>query len=158
MLKCLTVAGRYSLVLHLRVRLEPTRGKHLLDGRLPCSTPLDLIHLAGTNQGILKEKYHCTIDLLFDWFGISCMTTDNFCFYLQNRLIQTNQTGGQRYSDTSPFSIPWTNIVKCSFHLQYKKFYNFDTWSPITKKLVAWKYFKYIKLVRLSQPATFILV
>jgi hypothetical protein len=36
------------------------------------------------------------------WFGISCMTTDNFCFYFQNRLIQTNQTGGQRYSDTLP--------------------------------------------------------
>jgi hypothetical protein len=36
------------------------------------------------------------------------MTTDNFCFYLQNRLIQTSQTGGQRYGDTSPFSIPWT--------------------------------------------------
>jgi hypothetical protein len=35
------------------------------------------------------------------------MTTDNFCFYLQNRLIQTSQTGGQQYSDTSPFSIPW---------------------------------------------------
>jgi hypothetical protein len=34
------------------------------------------------------------------------MTTDNFCFYLQNRLFQTNQTGGQWYSDTSPFSIP----------------------------------------------------
>ncbi len=44
--------------------------------------------------------------LLFDWFGISCMTTDNFCFYLQNRLIQTSQTGGQKYSDTSSFSIP----------------------------------------------------
>jgi hypothetical protein len=29
------------------------------------------------------------------------MTTDNFCFYLQNRLIQTSQTGGQWYSDTS---------------------------------------------------------
>jgi hypothetical protein len=42
-------------------------------------------------------------DLLFDWFGISCLTTDNFCFYLQNRLIQTSQTGGQRYSDTSPW-------------------------------------------------------
>jgi hypothetical protein len=25
-----------------------------------------------------KGKYHCTIDLLFDWFGISCMTTDSF--------------------------------------------------------------------------------
>jgi hypothetical protein len=34
------------------------------------------------------------------------MTTDNFCFYLQNRLIQTSQTGGQWYSDTSPLSIP----------------------------------------------------
>jgi len=37
------------------------------------------------------------------------MTTNNFCFYLQNRPIQTGQTGGQRYSDTSPFSIPWLN-------------------------------------------------
>jgi hypothetical protein len=35
------------------------------------------------------------------------MTTDNLCFYLQNRLIQTSQTGGQQYSDSSPFSIPW---------------------------------------------------
>jgi hypothetical protein len=35
------------------------------------------------------------------------MTADNFCFYLQNRLIQTCQTGGQLYNDTSPFSIPW---------------------------------------------------
>ena len=37
------------------------------------------------------------------------MTTDNFCFYLQNRQIQTSQTGGQQYSDTSPFSVPWFN-------------------------------------------------
>ena len=34
------------------------------------------------------------------------MTTDNFCFYLQNRLIQTSQARGQQYIDTSPFSIP----------------------------------------------------
>jgi hypothetical protein len=34
------------------------------------------------------------------------MTTDNLCFYLQNTLIQTSQTGGQLYSDTSPFCIP----------------------------------------------------
>jgi hypothetical protein len=26
--------------------------------------------------------------------------------YLQNRLIQTSQTGGQQYNETSPFSIP----------------------------------------------------
>jgi hypothetical protein len=34
------------------------------------------------------------------------MTTENFCFYLQNRLFQTSQIGGQWYSDTSPFRIP----------------------------------------------------
>jgi len=34
------------------------------------------------------------------------MTTDDFCFYLQNTLIQTSQTGGQLYSDTSHLSIP----------------------------------------------------
>ncbi len=38
------------------------------------------------------------------------MTTDNFCFYLQNRQIQASQTGGQQYSDTSPFSIPWLDV------------------------------------------------
>jgi hypothetical protein len=61
-----------------------------------------------TVREYLRGKYHCTVDLLFDWFGISCMTTDNFCLYLQRRLIQTSQTGGQRYSDTSPFCIPAT--------------------------------------------------
>jgi hypothetical protein len=30
------------------------------------------------------------------------MMTDNCCFYLQIRLIQNSQTGGQWYSDTSP--------------------------------------------------------
>ncbi len=54
-------------------------------------------------------------DLLFDWFGISCMTTDNFSFYLQNRLIPTSQTGGQWYSDTSPFSIPWLVFPEAIF-------------------------------------------
>ncbi len=58
-------------------------------------------------QGILKGKVSP-----YRWppvwlFGINCMTTDNICFYLQNRLIQTSQTGGQWYSDTPPFSIPW---------------------------------------------------
>ncbi len=59
-----------------------------------------------------RGKYQCTIDLLFDWFGFSCMTTEFFCFYLKNRLVQTSQTGGQLYSDASPFCIPWSNILK----------------------------------------------
>jgi hypothetical protein len=39
------------------------------------------------------------------------LTTDNFCFYLHNRLIQT---GGQLYSDTFPFSVPWDQVVNFS--------------------------------------------
>jgi hypothetical protein len=64
------------------------------------------VDLLARSREYLRGKHRCTIDLLFDWFGVSCMTTDNFCFYLQNRLIQTSQKGGQQYSDTSPFSIP----------------------------------------------------
>jgi hypothetical protein len=78
-------------------------------------------------------------------FGISCMTTDNFCFYLQNRLIQTSQTGGQRYSETSPFSIPCfnlfkfchlfskniTNLKKCIF---FKFYFIFDFQNEIAKR------------------------
>jgi hypothetical protein len=37
---------------------------------------------------------------VFDWFG-----TDIF-FYLQNGLIQTSQTEGEQYSDTSPLVFP----------------------------------------------------
>ena len=68
-------------------------------------------HLKPSSREYLRGKYHCTIDLLLDWFGISCMTTDNFCFYLQNRLIQTSQTGGQWYSDTSPLVFPGQTYV-----------------------------------------------
>jgi hypothetical protein len=40
-----------------------------------------------------------------------------FCFYLQNWLIQTSKTGGQWYSDTSPFSIL---LIKLSCIFFYK--------------------------------------
>ncbi len=88
------------------MRTIPTKARN----GAPPPVPLDIPHprfqqipLSGNTKG---GKYHSMADLLFDWFLISCMTTDNFCFYLQHRLIQTSQTGGQRYSDTSPFGIP----------------------------------------------------
>jgi hypothetical protein len=55
-------------------------------------------------------KYHCTVDLLFDWFGISFMPTDNFCFYLQNRLIQTSQTGVNGTVILPPVVFPDQNL------------------------------------------------
>jgi hypothetical protein len=48
------------------------------------------------------------------------MTTDQFCFYLQNRLIQTCQTGGEQYSDTSPLVFPGLGGESC-FHLNTQK-------------------------------------
>jgi hypothetical protein len=64
---------------------------------------------------------------------MSFMTTDNFCFYLQkqqNRLIQASQTGGQQYSDTFPFSIPWqkpfqSNVLQPVFLPPKKVFFKF---------------------------------
>ncbi len=64
-------------------------------------------HIEHMYKAVRWSREYYTVDLLFDWFGISCMTTDNFYFYLQNRLIQTSQAGGQQYSDTSPFSNLW---------------------------------------------------
>ncbi len=31
----------------------------------------------SSKQGILKGKYHCTIDFLFDWFGLVCFANKN---------------------------------------------------------------------------------
>jgi len=44
---------------------------------------------------LIREYYHCTVDLLFDWFGISCMTTDNFLFLFTK---QTNPNQSNRRS------------------------------------------------------------
>jgi hypothetical protein len=47
---------------------------------LLCHIGLTLLLKQALEQGILKGEYHCTVYLLFDWFGISCMTTDDFFF------------------------------------------------------------------------------
>ncbi len=52
-------------------------------------------------------KYHYTIDLLFDWFGLVCFANKNQNCQLSYSWFQTSGTGDQWYSDTSHFSIPW---------------------------------------------------
>ncbi len=54
---------------------------------------------AGNTKG---GKYHCAVDLLFDWFGLVCFANKNKNCQLSYYLFQTSQTGGQWYSDTSP--------------------------------------------------------
>ncbi len=67
---------------------------------------LQLYTYGPMDQGILKGvvSLYCWPPVLLVWNQLY----DNwhFLFYLQNRLIQTSQTGGQQYSDTFRFSIP----------------------------------------------------
>jgi hypothetical protein len=52
------------------------------------------------------------------------MTTDNFCFYLQNRLIQTSQTGGQQYSVLPPLVFPGKSKAYSVYRKVEPKYYN----------------------------------
>ncbi len=62
--------------------------------------------------------YHCTIDLLFDLFGLVRFENKNNSCQLSDSWFQTSQTGGQLYSDTSPFSITWSGWLCVSVALR----------------------------------------
>jgi hypothetical protein len=64
------------------------------------------------------------------------MTVDNFCFYLQNRLIQTGQTG-QLYSDTSPFSVPWIEYEQGRRNVQSVK--RASLFTPESFQNIVWR-------------------
>ncbi len=98
---------------------------------------LAILRSGNTNRGSITVP----LTPLFDWFGISCMTTDIFCFYLKNRLIQTSQTGGQWYSDTSPFSIPCLDIT-ASRLVEIKKIKRSKNFNLVLMR--NWKYLKEI--------------
>jgi len=64
------------------------------------------------------------------------MTTNNFCFYLQNRLIQTSQTGGQQYRDSPPLVFPgW--VIWCHI-TQHKNTHHNDTQHDLLICDTAW--------------------
>jgi hypothetical protein len=46
--------------------------------------------------GNTKGRSITTVDLLFDWFGISCMATDNFFFFVKQ--TNPNQSNGRSMS------------------------------------------------------------
>ncbi len=62
--------------------------------------------MAYLRQGILKGEVslYCWPPVWLVWNQL--YNNWQFFIYLQNRLIQTSKTGGQWYSDTSPFSFP----------------------------------------------------
>ena len=65
-----------------------------------CTNSQETMDCERTHSG----KYHCTVRP-FILFGFSCsMMLNEHQFYLFGQ-IQTSQTGGQLYSDTSPYEI-----------------------------------------------------
>jgi hypothetical protein len=81
-----------TLCQHKNMIKKKSRDKHSWQKRMQ-----------GTNQGILKGEVS-----LYRWPPVWLVWNQLtiFVFYLQNRLIQTGQTGGQQYSDTSPLVFP----------------------------------------------------
>jgi hypothetical protein len=61
----------------------------------------------GSSKEYYKGKHHCTIDLLFEWIGISCMTTHNFCFISKTDITEPVKQEVNRTVILPPFSIPW---------------------------------------------------
>ncbi len=53
----------------------------------------------------LRGKYHCTVDLLFDWFGLVCFANKNknVCCYIVDSKPAKQEVNN---TDTSPLSIP----------------------------------------------------
>ncbi len=56
--------------------------------------------LAAKVREYYRGKYHCTIELLFNCFGLVCFANKNETCQLSYSGFQTRQTGGQQYSDT----------------------------------------------------------
>jgi hypothetical protein len=94
-LECLSLQSLLKVKKAINLDLEMSHKK--------LSHYVPLLHKSG--------KYHCTIDLLFDWFELVCFANKSKTGQLSYSWFQTSQTGGQQYSDTSPFNIPCTNIL-----------------------------------------------
>ncbi len=94
-----------------------------------------------TSQGFLKGEVS-----LYCWPPVWLVWNQLYgnCHFLQNRLIQTSKTGVRQYSDTSPFSIPWTSRLKDGLNRQIRPdifqknrffFVLLYLWGPKMKKL-----------------------
>ncbi len=101
-----SVACKYLKIISIEMPLAAWHPCFLLPMlRAACHTPQIYF---SSNPGNTKG-YHGTIDLLFDCLGLVCFVNENKKCQLSYSWFQTSQTGCQRYSDTSPFSIPWSN-------------------------------------------------
>ena len=52
-----------------------------------------------------KGKYHCTTDLVFDWFGFDQTSKSAVDLTYAKQLNPSSKTGGQPYSDSPPYEV-----------------------------------------------------
>jgi hypothetical protein len=63
----------------------------------------------GWSREYLRGKYHCTIDLLLDWFGLVCFANKNKNFKLSYSWFQTSQQEVNGTVILPPLEFPgWT--------------------------------------------------
>jgi len=91
-----SVPWKFSVTLCIQISSRSTRAHEQCIGRFD-----------RQSKEYWMRKYHCTIDLLFDYFGLVCFANKHKYCWLPHSWFQTSQPGGQWYNDTSPFSIPW---------------------------------------------------
>ena len=81
-----------------------------------------------SREHLLNRNYHCTADLLFILFVFRCIAYGELIQFKLFGQIQTSQTGGEPYSDTSPI----VNVL-CSWW--YKTFFWRKSRSPQNKEI-----------------------
>ena len=69
-----------------------------------------LVHPENTHL-LHKGKYHCMADLLFEWFVFDLTCKSLSIQHKQSSWIQTSQTGGQSYGDTSSYEVSKCSLV-----------------------------------------------
>jgi hypothetical protein len=71
---------------------------------------LTYLYKHWSNQGILQGGGSITVLLTscLTWFGLVCLAYKNKKKF-SCHTADSSQTGDQQYSDTSPFSFPWSN-------------------------------------------------
>ncbi len=85
--------------------------------------------LVLTKDLIRPNRFFTTVHLLFDWFGLVCFANKNINCQLPYSWFQMSQTGGQWYSDTSPFSIPWLDTWPQDWLFKSSHFHRERKWS-----------------------------
>ncbi len=66
-----------------------------------------------------RGKYHCTVDLLLDWFGLACFANKTkifSCHMVDSKPVKQEVNGAVI---TSPSSMPWLGVITDVFGVNF---------------------------------------